>query len=64
VVKVKADGTDKTSHTLSYGIATKPTTKKARVNGKGVSLPIEMTSSDAVKIGAVELAAVMQRESW
>ena len=64
VVKVKADGTDKTSHTLSYGIATKPTTKKARVNGKGVSLPIEMTSSDAVKIGAVELAAVIQREAW
>ena len=63
VVKVKADGTDKTSHTLSYGIATKPATKKARVNGKGVSLPIEMVSNDDVKIGSVELAAAIQRQS-
>ena len=63
-VRVNADGVDSTAHTMSFGISTKPTTKKARVGSKGVALPVEVTSTAAVKIAAVELAAGVMRESW
>jgi hypothetical protein len=63
-VRVSADGADQTVHTLTYPIAAKPTVKKARVGGKGISLPVEITSNDNIKVGSVELAAAMQREAW
>jgi len=63
-VRVKADGVDSTAHTMSFSISTKPTTKKARVGAKGVALPVEVTSTAAVKIAAIELAAGVMRESW
>jgi len=62
-VRVSADGADQTVHTLSYPISAKPTVKKARVGGKGIALPVEITSNDDIKVGSVELAAAVQRQS-
>jgi hypothetical protein len=63
-VRVNADGADQTTHDLAYPISARPTVKKARVGGKGVALPVEIASADAIKIGSVELAAAVQRDAW
>ena len=62
-VRVSADGADQTVHTLAYPISAKPTVKKARVGGKGIALPVEITSNDDIKVGSVELAAAVQRQT-
>ena len=63
-VKVKADGVDGTSHSISYGVSTKPVVKKVRVGTKGNAQSVELTSTDDVKIGSIELAAGVFEEAW
>jgi len=63
-VKVKADGVDGTSHSIAYGVAPKPVVEKVRVGTKGNAQSVELTSTDDVKIGAIELAAAVFDEAW
>lgn len=63
-VRVKADGMDKTAHSITLAANSKPTSKKARVSAKGIALPVEVTSSDDIKISVVEVAAKMLRQPW
>ena len=63
-MRVSADGADQATHALAYPISAKPTVKKARVGGKGIALPVEIESADAIKVGSVELAAAIQKEAW
>lgn len=64
IVKVKADGVDGTGHSITYGITRKPVVKKVRVGTKGNAQSVEVTSTDDVKIGSIELAAAVFEESW
>ena len=63
-VKVKADGVDGTAHSITYAIASKPVVKKVRVGTKGNAQSVELTSTDDVKIGSIELAAAVFEEAW
>jgi len=63
-VNVKADGVDGARHSITYGIAPKPVVKKVRVGTKGNAQSVELTSTDNVKIGSIELAAGVFEESW
>jgi hypothetical protein len=63
-VRVKADGAEKTLHTVTLAANSKPTTIKARVGAKGIALPVEIASNDDISISAVELAANMLAEPW
>ena len=63
-VRVKADGAEKTLHTVTLAANAKPTTVKARVGAKGIALPVEIATNDDISISAVELAANMLAEPW
>jgi hypothetical protein len=63
-VNVKADGVDGARHSITYGIAPKPVVKKVRVGTKGNAQSVELTSTDNVKIGSIELAAGVFEEAW
>jgi len=63
-VRVVADGSDGTQHTISQLASEKPTTAKARVGKKGAAIQVEITTNDETKISAVEVAAKMLAEPW
>jgi len=65
-MRVLADGVAQTNHSVTFPVAvgSRPVTEKARVGSKAFAHSVEITSTDAVDISAVELAATLLAEPW